>query len=471
MHPQAYLQFTDAFLTFWLRMAVACVFCSCLARLLRQPRHRFLVWLAFLAGSGLYWLAIILTAAVSVISKPLASAVPALHLARETPAHLLISSGSANLIARGDLLCELAYAVMLSIFVGRRLVKEIRLRVLLRLAAPASPELTERVNVLCSELRVKHCRVLLLPALISPGTVYWRNPCILLPEGCSEAPDAGLADVLRHELVHILRRDYLFSVISDAISALLFFHPGAWWARKRMRLERELACDQAVVKARPEHRADYADNLARFMRLRLIAAQQPSPGIDFADSASLLGTRIRSILAEPRKTPLWRSLSTAAAGLLFVICFARLAPALSVELDLMATSRRETATRLPLKVAHSTAPLPRAARHVPRTASSRSVPMGTESAQEYPDNLTTLRVHEPTVSDSTFAPADASGDDSSGIADSSLPLWAEGSSGTRRPSASSTVREVILATAGGIALGEHGEHSEHGSHSHKLSSH
>jgi hypothetical protein len=378
----------------------------------------------------------------------------------------MVAAGPAVLIERGVAVCAFAYVAALVFLLSRRLVKAHRLRALLQFASPADPALIETVGSLCRELGVKRCRLLVLPAMISPGTVYWRNPRILLPESCSETASPDLIDVLRHELVHIVRRDYLISGLTDAVCSLLFFHPAVWFARKKMWLERELACDLAVVEARPEHRADYANSLTRFMRLRMIVPPQPSPGIDFADSASVLGTRIRSILAEPRKVPWWRNLYAVAAGVFCLMVFVRCAPALSFEFDL--TNERSAATPaiVPVIGAHPGFNNLGLRHHEAVRHTKLSVPP--DSTYAYPDNLTTLPLRDTRSVDNGMPRSIDSQPTMFDRDQDSAPLWAESPSRSKR-SRIGTVRDVVLATAGGIALGEHGERGEHGAHGHKLS--
>lgn len=466
MHPQPYLQFTGTFLGFWLRIAVLCLLCVCVARLLRRPQHRFLLWAAFLLGSTGYWAGILLKVAKFGFSRGVTQTSAPVH-APVPIERVMVAAGPAVLIERGVAVCAFAYIAVLLFLFSRRLVKAYRLRALLRFASPAAPALVESVNSLCQELGVKRCELMVLPAMISPGTVYWRNPRILLPESCSETAAPDLIDVLRHELVHIVRHDYLVSALTDLVCALLFFHPAVWFARKKMRLERELACDLAVVEARPEHRADYADNLARFMRLRMIVPPQPSLGIDFADSTSVLGTRIRWILAEPRKIPWWRNLYSAGAAVFCLMIFVRCAPALSFEFDL--TSERSVAKPAiaPVVGAHPESAKFNVRRHeaVRHSKVSAAVP---GSTYIYPDNLTTLPLRETRSVDSgTPIAVDPQPTMFTGDEDS-LPLWVETPSRTGH-SKIATVRDVALATAGGIALGERGERGEHGAHGHKLS--
>lgn len=461
MHSQPFLQFTGAFLTLWLRIAVLGVLCGCIVRMVRRPQHRFLVWAAFLLGSATYWAAILLRVAKSALMRSLPGDSFGPHPSASIE-HFLVAAKPAALMARGVVGCAFIYIAVLAFFICRRLVKAYRLRALLRFASAPDSALNDVMVSLCRDLGVTRCKLLMLPAMISPGTVYWWNPCILLPESCSETAAPDVVDVLRHELVHIVRRDYLIAGLSDAICALLCFHPAVWFARKKMRLERELACDLAVVEARPEHRADYADNLARFMRMRMIVPR-PSPGIDFADSASVLGTRIRSILAEPRKIPWWRNLYAAGTGVFCLLLFVRCAPALSLEFDL------SNAVAIQNVVRNKTQAQPKATHslrghEIVRRA--RAVPVSADVPFRYPDNLTTLPLQENRSTDGSL-PASISQPSTFADDENSLPLWAESQAHHRR-SKIGTVGEVVIATAGGIALGERGERSEHGGHGHKL---
>jgi hypothetical protein len=94
-------------------------------------------------------------------------------------------------------------------------------------------------------------------------------------------------------------------------------------------VQRELACDQAVVAVRPEHRADYATTLAHFVRRHMLE-RRASLGVDLAASASFLGMRIRAILSEPRTTPRWQKLSRATASAGLIAVFGVFCPALAV---------------------------------------------------------------------------------------------------------------------------------------------
>jgi len=105
--------------------------------------------------------------------------------------------------------------------------------------------------------------------------VLWALPrsLILLPNDFTTRFDNAATRelVLRHELTHVRRGDALWSVVMEIATALLWFHPLAWIARARFRLDQELACDAASLRALPERTANYARALLDSV------AVQPAP--------------------------------------------------------------------------------------------------------------------------------------------------------------------------------------------------
>jgi len=105
--------------------------------------------------------------------------------------------------------------------------------------------------------------------------VLWALPrsLVLLPADFIARFDnaASREVVLRHELTHARRGDACWSLAMEIASALLWFHPLAWIARSRFRLDQELACDAASLRASPERTTQYARVL-----LDSVAAQ-PAP--------------------------------------------------------------------------------------------------------------------------------------------------------------------------------------------------
>ena len=97
-----------------------------------------------------------------------------------------------------------------------------------------------------------------------PAVLWAPRASILLPEDFPERFDTDERRlVLRHELGHVRRGDPLWNLLAGMAAALLWFHPLAWLALPRFRLDQELACDELVLRASPRDEAPYARTLLR----------------------------------------------------------------------------------------------------------------------------------------------------------------------------------------------------------------
>lgn len=82
-----------------------------------------------------------------------------------------------------------------------------------------------------------------------PMTWGTLAPRILLPAEARSWSNGRRRLVLLHELAHVARRDSLSRSIASLACALYWFHPGAWFAARRMFLEQEHAADDRVLAA------------------------------------------------------------------------------------------------------------------------------------------------------------------------------------------------------------------------------
>ena len=81
-----------------------------------------------------------------------------------------------------------------------------------------------------------------------PVTFGLRRPIILLPP-CFRDMDADRQRVIAsHELLHVVRRDWVMNLGEEIILSALWFHPVVWWLVGRIRLSREQVVDQQVVE-------------------------------------------------------------------------------------------------------------------------------------------------------------------------------------------------------------------------------
>jgi beta-lactamase regulating signal transducer with metallopeptidase domain len=89
--------------------------------------------------------------------------------------------------------------------------------------------------------------------------------------------------VLLHETSHLIRHDCLSQMLAAVACALYWVHPGAWWVARRLRIERELACDDRVLSVGANAR-EYAGHLLelayalRSGRTAALAVSMAGPG-------------------------------------------------------------------------------------------------------------------------------------------------------------------------------------------------
>ena len=128
-------------------------------------------------------------------------------------------------------------------------------------------------------------------AVPGPMTFGITRPVIVLPLDAREWDRAELRCALMHELEHIKRGDWVMQILARVVSAGYWFHPLVWSAWRRLCLEAERACDDAVVIS--EERTDYAEQLVTLAQRMSATPVQPLLGMA---NRSDLSTRVTAVL-------------------------------------------------------------------------------------------------------------------------------------------------------------------------------
>jgi TonB family protein len=128
---------------------------------------------------------------------------------------------------------------------------------------------------------------------IVPMAAGLRRPAVLLPASASRWSRDRLRVVLLHEMAHLRRNDCLMQALAELTFCLYWFNPLVWFAMRRLRVERERACDDLVLFAgsRPSDYAAHLLDLARSLDTRDL-----SPVAIAMASSPHLETRLRAIL-------------------------------------------------------------------------------------------------------------------------------------------------------------------------------
>jgi Zn-dependent protease with chaperone function len=95
-----------------------------------------------------------------------------------------------------------------------------------------------------------------------PSVIGFFRPRILIPVWLLERlTERELEQVVLHEVEHLRRRDDWVNLAQKLALAVFPLNPALWWMERRMCREREMACDDAVVRTTEKPR-DYAACLA-----------------------------------------------------------------------------------------------------------------------------------------------------------------------------------------------------------------
>jgi bla regulator protein BlaR1 len=169
---------------------------------------------------------------------------------------------------------------------GFGVIAFIRLRDWLRIRAAVRSSLPLQIS---ASVEARSCS-----GLLEPGVVGFFRPILLLPVGILERlTSAQLEAVLAHELCHVRRRDNLTSGIHMLVEAVFWFHPLVWWIGARLVEERELACDEGVLRLGSEPQV-YAAAIVSVCRLCVESPLACVAGVTGAD----LMRRIEAILSQ-----------------------------------------------------------------------------------------------------------------------------------------------------------------------------
>jgi beta-lactamase regulating signal transducer with metallopeptidase domain len=197
-----------------------------------------------------------------------------------------------------------------------------------------------RVDVLRHALGIARV-VTLRPATgtVSPFTARTLRPVIWLPTSLwGRLPPAQQDALLAHELAHVRRLDWVWNGLQSLVEALVFFHPAVWWLGRRVRQEREHACDDLAVAA-------CGDALALAEALATLERQRGAgPDLVLAAHGGALLQRVTRLLGSPPPAP-----RRVPIGLvIWLACGAALASQLQLPADVLINVRVDASTDGPL---------------------------------------------------------------------------------------------------------------------------
>lgn len=182
-----------------------------------------------------------------------------------------------------------------------------------------------------------------LPQPVTLGV--WR-PLILLPRRFDDLSDEGKRAVACHELLHVRRRDWIWTLVEAHVRVACWFHPGVWWLVDRIQLVREQVVDELVV--------GHTSSRKEYMNVLMMFADSARPTV--LSSAFLrrhhLKSRMRELVKESRMSVPRLALTTIA--LTVVMAGVTAATVRALPLDLNPLAQTGDGSRMEIRLAETT---------------------------------------------------------------------------------------------------------------------
>ena len=203
------------------------------------------------------------------------------------------------------------------------------------------------VEVISAELDLAPPRIVMGNQDSMPSVWGIFRTGLLLPSNVTSWSNQQLRNVILHELIHLKRRDTFSILIAQLTKSAFWFNPLVLYAHWQLAVERELACDDCVLRLGTEP-CNYAETL-------LQVVTEVSPQYRFCHAPAIIGKssieyRIRSILNSKLDRKPFSKLSLVSCLLLLVLLMTPLAvastqnPETSLESDSPTTVTNEPAS-------------------------------------------------------------------------------------------------------------------------------
>jgi len=188
------------------------------------------------------------------------------------------------------------WAALAMAFLAHQLLGLWRMAGIIRHARPVGDE---AILDLLAEVRAgvgcrRRIRLVTSSELDIPAVFGFLRPVVILPVHSRTWLEDRLTAVLQHELIHVIRLDWPVRIAARLACAVYWFNPLVWWAKRRLDLEQEMACDEEVLSL-GSRASSYACHLLGIARTAVHRPALAAAGLEMA-RRSHLEERIMRIL-------------------------------------------------------------------------------------------------------------------------------------------------------------------------------
>jgi beta-lactamase regulating signal transducer with metallopeptidase domain len=135
------------------------------------------------------------------------------------------------------------WAAMLRLAAGLWRLGQLRQSCTPIVAADLDPAVRKTVDAIGASVTIATSECVRVPAAIG----FFKRTIVLPAWTLRELQPEDLNVILLHEFAHLRRWDDWTNLIQKIVRAVFFFHPAVWWIESRLSVEREMACDDAVL--------------------------------------------------------------------------------------------------------------------------------------------------------------------------------------------------------------------------------
>jgi beta-lactamase regulating signal transducer with metallopeptidase domain len=338
----------------------------------KNSRTRFAVWFSTL---------------LAIVALPLLGAVWRSHVTSQPAPEALFTIPGTWAVVVVALWAALAAAGVLRVGIGLWRIQWLR-----RSCAAIDPQLLspDLQQILADFRRTRPVSILASPYVDVPTAIGFRRPAVVIPVWLVEDVTAAeLKYVVLHELAHLRRRDDWTNLIQKLVKAVLFFHPGVWWIERKLSLDREMACDDAVLLQTSSARL-YAQCLARVAEKRLSRRHMAlaQAAVDRVHQLSLRVMNILSATGADRTARLWKpAIPMVTAMALLCALSASQSPELVGVMDAPGATVRASSALPVSGAAHSAPALPAVRNTATTTKTPGAMTAGARTQQQLPAAL------------------------------------------------------------------------------------
>lgn len=165
----------------------------------------------------------------------------------------------------------------------------------------------EQVSValqsVCTAMGIKKKVLICTNSLVqAPMIIGTINPMIIFPNEISH--DTELLLILKHELTHYRRLDFLYKWLVEIVVCLHWFNPLTSWVRKQINKDCEFSCDEGVVNSLDAtDRQTYGETLINSIVLDNIRVTK-TVSLSLNKDGKLIKERLNLIMKYNRKSKL-----------------------------------------------------------------------------------------------------------------------------------------------------------------------